>query len=544
MSPRPAWSRVATLGDVLVEASNRWPDELAVVDDTSRSTYAELVTAAELVADQLLDAGVGPGSRVAVVAPNSLAAVQVLFGSAFVGALTVVVNTRFAARELRHVLTDSRPDVVLVSGMRNDRVDFERQVREALPADFSVPVLVIGRASDHGFGELRMDVRDLSPQLRARVDAARARVPVRSSAIMIYTSGTTALPKGCSISHEAVVRTATSIGTCRLRVQQHERIWAPLPVFHIGFFIPMVGAFSAGAAIVTQSHFVPERAVAALVREQVTITWAGFPAFNDAIVRARREDPSLFADLRVMLSVANPSTMRELQDEMPESTVIGCYGSTETGGVCVVSELEDDVESRMVTQGRPLDGVELVVLDPATGEVLDQGAVGEIAVRGWSTFDGYWGDTAQTASVRTPEGFVRTGDLGVVDHDGRLTFTGRLKDMIKVGGENVAALEVETVLVSHPAVHMAAVVGVPDARLGHVLAAFVELVPGSVVDPEEILAHCRRELARYKVPRHLRFTTEWPMSATKIRKTDLLQRLQDELSEALSADERAATPPG
>jgi fatty-acyl-CoA synthase len=176
--------------------------------------------------------------------------------------------------------------------------------------------------------------------------------------------------------------------------------------------------------------------------------------------------------------------------------------------------------------------MEMAAIDPATAERLAPGEVGEIVVRGTAAFSGYWNDPDQTAAALTADRWFRSGDLGFVDADGRVSYRGRLKEMIKVGGENVSAMEVEVVLARHPDVAVVAVVGVPDEQYTEVPAAFVELHPGSAATAEDLLAHCRAALARFKVPRHLRFVDDWPMSATKIRKTELRRRLVEERSPA------------
>lgn len=532
--PRPVSPLVSTLGDTLVRTANERPDSLAIVDGGRSLTYEELLAGAEVVAARLQEQGVTKGSRVGVLMPNSAEGVEAIFAIAFLGAVCVLMNSRFAARELRHVLGDSRVDAVVVSGMRNDRVDFERQLREALPEDSNLPVFVMGRSSDFGFLELSDDRAAHTDALRDRMATSRSRVALRSPAIMIYTSGTTSLPKGCVISHEALVRLGTEIGRNRLELGATDRVWAPLPVFHIGFFIPMIASLDAGAGVITNAKFDADEALRAIVEHRVTVAWSAFPALNDAVLSSAAGHPDLLASLRTILSVAPPETMRKLQDRLPHATVIGCYGSTEVGGVCVVAEPSDTLDQRTRTQGRPLPGVEVVTVEPSSGALLGPGERGELAVRGWSVFDGYWRDPAQTARVTTAEGYVRTGDLGFVDQGGRVTFTGRAKDMIKVGGENVAALEVESVLVSHPLVAVAAVVGIADDRLGEVPAAFVELVPGASVSEAQLVEFCRGQLARYKVPKFVRFRTAWPMSATKIRKSDLVAELQAELAGATS----------
>jgi fatty-acyl-CoA synthase len=526
VTQRSTWSDISTLGDVLVGAANKWPDELAAVDENGRRTYAELVVSAEVIADQLLEQGITHQSRVGILMPNSIEAIEAIFACTFVGAVGVIINTRFSARELRHVIEDSQIDLLLLSGRRNTRVDFEQKLAEALPSPSDLPILIFGRDSDHGWPRLEVDPTEHTPELRSRVDASRAQVSVRAGALIIYTSGTTSLPKGCVLTHESVVRTGTTIGRSRLELVAEDRVWAPLPIFHIGFFVPMIATLNAGAAVLTQAHFDAPSALDAIVDEGVTVCWSVFPALNDGLLTAAADRPGSLDRLRLVVSVAPPDAVAKLQERLPNAVVAGAYGSTETGGICVMTEPNDAERIRTHSQGRPLPGVELVTVDPETGEVLERGEPGEIAVRGWSTFAGYWQDPAQTEAVLTASGFVRTGDLGVLDEAGHLTFTGRIKDMIKVGGENVAALEIESVLVSHPQVAVAAVVGIPDERLGEIPVAFVERVPGAGVDANEVEEYCAARLARYKVPRHVRFVTEWPMSATKIKKRALIERFE------------------
>jgi fatty-acyl-CoA synthase len=526
VTQRSTWSDTCTLGDVLVSAANRWPDELAAVDESGRRTYAELVVSAEVIADRLLERGITHESRVGILMPNSIEAIEAIFACTFVGAVGVIINTRFSARELRHVIEDSQIDLLLLSGMRNNRVDFEKKLAEALPNPTDLPILIFGRDSEYGWPRLDVDRTKHTPDLRSRVDESRALVSVRAGALIIYTSGTTSLPKGCVLTHESVVRTALSIGRSRLELVAGERVWAPLPIFHIGFFVPMIASIHAGAAVLTQAHFDAPSVLNAIIDEGVTVCWSVFPALNEGLLTAAADRPGSLDALRLVVSVAPPDAISKLQKRLPNVLVAGAYGSTETGGICVMTEPGDDEWTRTHTQGRPLPGVELVTVNPVTGEVLERGQPGEIAVRGWSTFAGYWHDPAQTEAVVTASGFVRTGDLGVLDDAGHLTFTGRIKDMIKVGGENVAALEIESVLASHPEVAVAAVVGVPDERLGEVPVAFIERAPGARLDANEVQEYCAARLARYKVPRHVRFVTEWPMSATKIKKRELIDRFE------------------
>ncbi|WP_308252330.1 AMP-binding protein [Pseudonocardia sp. KRD291] len=223
---------------------------------------------------------------------------------------------------------------------------------------------------------------------------------------------------------------------------------------------------------------------------------------------------------------------------------MSCYGSTETGGVAIMGRLDDPPEERF-TSGKPFSGVEAQVRDPATDEVAPAGASGLLHIRGFNLFQGYRNDPQKTAASFDAEGWFCTGDLASIDAAGNLTFRGRIKDMLKVGGENVGCLEVEAYLTTHPDIQLACVVGVPDPRYGEVPAAFVEVRRGADVTADEVVEYCRRGLAKYKVPRHVRFTADWPMSATKIQKFRLRDGLLAELG-AVSSDAvpaaRSATP--
>jgi fatty-acyl-CoA synthase len=222
-----------------------------------------------------------------------------------------------------------------------------------------------------------------------------------------------------------------------------------------------------------------------------------------------------------------------MQTAIPDAVQVSLYGSTEGGGAITFGSLGDDLETRVATCGRPLPGTEVRVVDPDTGEDVPTGAPGEIRVRSFGLFGGYANDVAKTEAAFDAGGWYRTGDRGALDGEGRLSFLGRLKEMLKVGGENVAPAEIEAVLSAHPAVKLVQVVGVPDPRLEEVPAAFVEMKAGTSVTQQELIEYCRERIARFKLPRHVRFVTEWPMSATKIQKGPLRERLVAELAKPL-----------
>jgi acyl-CoA synthetase (AMP-forming)/AMP-acid ligase II len=245
-----------------------------------------------------------------------------------------------------------------------------------------------------------------------------------------------------------------------------------------------------------------------------------------------RFDKRLFERVRVIESVSPPDIQQQIQDAFAPAKLVSAYGITECCGSVAYNRLDDPLEKRLTTCGQPVEGWEVKIVDADTGRELPVGEQGELVVRGPNRFVRYFGDASLTDAVCDPDGFFHTGDRCSLDEDGRLLYHGRIKDMLKVGGENVSALEVESFLSTHPSIKFAQVVGIPDERLLEVPAAFVELVPGESLDAQEVIDFCTGTIARFKVPRHVRFVDEWPMSSTKVQKFKLREQLIDELEQA------------
>jgi fatty-acyl-CoA synthase len=282
----------------------------------------------------------------------------------------------------------------------------------------------------------------------------------------------------------------------------------------------------------SMTHFEPTAALEMIDRERTTVSFATFPAITQALLNHPSYHPDRWRGIRLINNVAPPDTLLQMQQQMPHSIQISAYGCTECGGVVAFNEPTDTLEQRTTTSGRPFDGIELQVRDIETGQPCAAGERGEIFVRGYNLFDGYYRDPALTAAAFDAEGWFRTGDIGALSAEGRISYLGRLKDMLKVGGENVAAVEIESYLGTHPAVSIVAVVGVPDPKYVEVPAAFIELRPGHELTEAQVKEFSREGLAAFKVPRHVRFITEWPMSATKIQKYRLQEELTRELEQA------------
>lgn len=531
------WAEVLPVGDVLARAAARWPDRVAVDLPEGRFTTAELQAAVLDTARSLLALGVRPGDRVGVLLPNGLDFLRTAFAVSTVGAVAVLVNARFRGDELTHVLADADLTAVVTGARPGDEVDLAARLAGALPSPEQVPglrsVVVLGGEHAALSGDARVvsdgDFRRAADTVaEQRVHLLRRGVAVRDVAMMMYTSGTTARPKGCLLSHELLVRAGAEVGL-RLDVRHGDRVWDPLPMFHLSSILPLLGCLTVGATFVSTGHFDPGSALADLARVRPTHLYPAFPTVAQALAQHPDFATTDFSAVRVVNCVGPAASLRALQALWPHARLVSAYGCTEVGGVVAHGRPDDSLDHRVGTCGPPFRGIQVRVVDPETRTPVGPGVRGEICVRGWSLFAGYHGALHLTAERTDADGWFHTGDLGSLDAEGRISFHGRLKDMLKVGGENVAALEVEEVLQTHPAVSIAQVVGIPDPRLMEVPAAFVELRPGARLSPDELLTWLQGRLASFKLPRHLRIVDDWPMAATKIQKFRLRERLCHEL---------------
>ncbi len=528
-----------TVAGVLSDTARRCPDNVAFVFDDARETYAEVAERSAGEARCLLGAGVRPGDRVGILMPNCADFIHVLFAAGLIGALAVPINSRLAPRELRHVISHSGVKVLVTTDAVEEFADYASRLHLAFDELARAPEGVTPAVGDLTtvvrFGSHRangMIDRNAWAALGQEVGIDEVRqssdaVLSDDSYIMMYTSGTAAQPKGCPLSHRAVIQAGRGVGDV-YEIGPADRMWNPLPLFHVSAQAPLFAVVAVGASWLSTAHFDPKTALDAITEEGATILWPAYPTLTEPLLALPSYRPETLDAVRIVLTVGPPDLLRSYQARMPRSRHVSCYGSTELGGAVVVGRPADSLDERL-TCGRPLPGVELEIRDVVTHERVPAHALGAIWVRGFNLFKGYWDDPQATARVMDADGWFNTEDLGSVDETGALSYLGRLKDMLKVGGENVASIELESYLCAHPGVAMAAVVGIPDAKYTEVPAAFVELRGGEVVTEEEILRYCREGLAKFKVPRYVRFVTEWPMSLTKIRKYELRDGLIAEL---------------
>ncbi len=521
-----------TLGAVVRTAAERWPESQVSFPDES-TTLRELDQRADHFGRLVVAAGAQPGDKVGVLLEPCIDFIAALVGIARVGATIVPINERFKARELAHVLTHADLTVVLTTDRVAEFLDFPALLGDALEVEDAPllrTVVVFGGESQPAGFQPAAALEDAAAAFPLeRIRELEAAVTADDLALIMYTSGTSAMPKGCMITHDAFTQQGRAMGRARYFLEPDDCFWCPLPLFHNGGLATLMACLSTGASYVHAGRFDPEVALEQLERHRCTHAIPTFETIWLRVLDLPRFAQADLSSLRITLNAGTAERLRQLQERLPHAVQLANYGLTEATGHLSVTLPTDSLELRVNTGGHPLPGMEVRVVDPAGGEDVPAGQVGEILFRGPMRFRGYFKDPELTARVIDRDGWCHSGDLGTLDSEGRVTYTGRLKDMLKVGGENVAAAEVEAFLLTHPAVNIVAVVGAPDARYVEVPAAFIELVDGTLCSEGEIVEFCLGRIATFKVPRYVRFVTEWPMSGTKIQKFVLREQLEREL---------------
>jgi fatty-acyl-CoA synthase len=505
-----------TLAAVLAAQAERRPAADALVTPTASVNWRDLHAQARRVAKALLARGVQRGDFVGLLCGNDEHWVASFYGAASIGAVTVPVNTRFKAAEIDYCLRQSDVRLMILAD-RFLKIDFVAYLREAEPAvDAQLPgtalpllrdVVVIGddvpRAATGWQDFLRA-----GDEVPDEVLAAAIRAVTPHDLLLIqFTSGTTAHPKGVMLTHDNMLRNAAAVGQ-RLGIEADDRYFNCRPFFHVaGSTLSLLCALSVGACIATLPTFEPGAAIKMLEDERCT-----FISGNDTLFQMLLAHPS-FDRRRICLrggwAAAGPDTMRRIIDEMGVARMCWAYGLSEASPNVVINDWRDDEALRVGGHALPHDGVAVRIVDEANGRVCASGEVGEIQVRGWGVMQGYYRQPEANAKAFTADGWLRTGDLGALRDDARLRLVGRLKDVFRVGGENVAPAEVEQVLLSHPAVASVQVVGVPDVRLGEVAAAFVTLKAGAELDAEALLAWGRQRMANFRAPRYAQVVADF-----------------------------------
>ncbi len=538
---------VTTMGDLLLIAADRYPDTPALVFPDVQFSYSDLAARALRRARSLIALGVKPRDRVGILMHTCPAFVEVFFGAALCGAVVVPINARYRSSEISYVVENADITTLVTTDAIAEQVNFIERLSSALPGlgaqsdprHLDLPgmprlrnIAVLGESSPAGFVTQQQFEAAAEEVPEIEVHRARLAVRVRDVGLMLYTSGTTAHPKGCLITHEAQVRNSIALGRHRYRLTHEDRFWSPLPMFHIASVLPMLAIFDVGGTYLTMSYFDPKVALQMLERHRVTATYPCFVTIMQGLIYHPDFPHTDLSRVRLMNSnfaVQPPAVAESIMKAMPQALQVGSFGMTETAGTVCTGAPGEPEHLRISRLGRPLPGLEVRIVFPDSGTDAPVGAHGEVLVRGYSLLEGYHKDAVKTAQAIDAEGWFHTGDIGSLDEHGTIMFHGRYKDMLKVGGENVAAAEIEALLGRHEAVKLAQVVGIPDAKYAEVPAAFVELKPGASASEQELIGFCKGAVSSFKVPRLVRFVTEWPMSSSKIQKFKLREQLVAEL---------------
>ncbi|MBP0449067.1 AMP-binding protein [Kitasatospora sp. RG8] len=509
-----------TIGAALDRVVRAFPEREALVDLPAgrRWTYRELSAEVDRVAAGLLALGVGRGDRVGIWAPNCAEWVFVQYATARIGAILVTVNPGYRTHELEYVLRQSGIRTV-VAAPSFKTSDYAAMLAEAAPRCPELKdVLLIGSAA----------WTDLLGAADADGPAATGLAPDDPINIQ-YTSGTTGFPKGATLSHRNILNNGFFVGEL-CGYTEHDRICVPVPFYHcFGMVMGNLAALSHGACVVIPAPaFDPAATLHAVAAERCTSLY-GVPT----MFIAELNDPG-FADhdlssLRTGIMAGSPcptEVMKQVVERMGMRDVSICYGMTETSPVSTQTRATDPLERRVSTVGRPGPHLQVRIADPQTGRTVPRGTPGELCTRGYSVMLGYWDQPDRTAEVVDADGWMHTGDLAVMDEEGYLTITGRIKDMVIRGGENIYPREIEEFLHTHPDVLDAQVIGVPDAKYGEELMAWVRLRPGAPeLTPESLRAYCTGRIAHYKIPRYVHLVDEFPMTVTgKVRKVEMREQ--------------------
>ncbi|KDR38305.1 AMP-binding protein [Caballeronia glathei] len=522
-----------TLPVILAARAAATPDAEALVIDGERIDYRALAERVQSAAARMIAAGVQHGEHVGILMGNSIDWVVLFYAASSIGAVTVPVNTRFKLDELNYCLKQGDVRVLFyVDTFLN--IDYSQLLRDVEPAfDATLPgdvlpllrraVLMGGTERALPAGAERFESLADTPESRAEAVTRAHSVTPDDTLLVQYTSGTTSFPKGVLLRHRNMLMNAAASAQ-RIGVRADDRYFSVRPFFHVaGTTMSLLVSLVSGACLLSVPSFDVPKVLTILDEERCTLT-----SGNDTIFLMLMSHPEFKCErihLRGGWAAAGPEIMQKIHDVMGVKHMVGAYGQSEASPNVVLNDWRDPLQLRVAGWASPHAGIEIRTVSTETGDVQPSNAPGEIQVRGWSVMKGYYNKPQETAKAFSEDGWLRTGDLGVIDADGRLRMLGRLKDVFRVGGENVAPAEVEETLFGHPAVQLAQVVGVPDPRLGEVAAAFVVLRVGAQASGEELIAWCKSRCANFKVPRYLRLVQSFDdigmTGSSKVQKNKL-----------------------
>ncbi|MFF0296036.1 AMP-binding protein [Kitasatospora sp. NPDC004614] len=521
-----------TVGANLDRAVRAFPDREALVECATgrRWTYERLAADVDAVALGLRARGVGRGDRVGIWAPNRAEWTLTQYATAKLGAILVTVNPAYRTHELEYVLNQAGVRL-LVAARQFKTSDYAAMIADVRPrcAELADVVLLDGPDWDELLLAGRREDRAV---LAGIAEELAADDPINIQ----YTSGTTGFPKGATLSHRNILNNGYFVGELCGYTEQ-DRICIPVPFYHcFGMVMGNLAATSHGACMVIPAPAFDASATLAAVAAESCTSLYGVPTMFIAELADPDFDRHDLSSLRTGIMAGAPCPIEVMKDvigRMGMTEVSICYGMTETSPVSTQTRADDSVERRVSTVGRVGPHLEVKVVDQATGATVPRGETGELCTRGYSVMLGYWGEPEQTAQAIDTEGWMHTGDLAVMDQDGYLSVTGRSKDMVIRGGENLYPREIEEFLYTHPDVLDVQVIGVPDAKYGEELMAWVRMREGArPLTAEAVREYCTGRLAHFKIPRYVHVVDEFPMTVTgKIRKVEMREQAARMLSD-------------
>jgi fatty-acyl-CoA synthase len=542
-----------TLGDLLDEQADKYPNQDCVVynDRPFRTTYAEFRDLVNQTAKGFLKLGIKKGDHVAMWATNVPQWILTMFATAKIGAVLVTVNTNYKVFEAEYLLRQADiHTLIMIEGFKDsDYVEIMNtlvpELKDAKPGawqsqnlPFLKNIVCIGEKKQPGmlgWEDIIALGQDVSDETLASIQAS---VSSHDVVNMQYTSGTTGFPKGVMLTHYNILNNGKSIGDC-MNLSTKDRLCIPVPLFHcFGCVLGVMASTTHATTMVIVETFRPQVVLKALHEEKCTAVH-GVPTMFIALL----EHPDFarvdFSHMRTGIMAGSPCPIKVMQDvvdqmNMKEITIV--FGLTESSPGCTQTRVNDPLELRVSTVGRSLPFVETKIVDPETGEECPPGVPGEFMARGYNIMKGYYKMPEATAQAITPDGWLHSGDLATVDEKGYYKITGRIKDMIIRGGENIYPKEIEECLYTNPAVKDVQVVGVPSVDYGEEVMAYVILKPGQQTTEEEIKAFLKERIARHKVPKYIGFIDAFPMTASgKIQK----YKLRDMAIESLGLQDAA-----
>jgi len=529
-----------TIGELLRQSASRHSTLPFIIEDERATSFSEFDAEVDRLATGLLKIGVSAGDHVGIWLPNSRAWVLSFCAAARIGAVVVPINTRYKADEASYVISQSGIKV-LVMLHRMWKTDYYKTLVGLAP---DLPNHTGGALELASFPDLKtvVVIGDEAPRgtipmasLAGELDAAAVRhaeEQVKWSALLLisYTSGTTGKPKGV-MHHHGVIRQSTKVGLA-MHVEPGDRVMAHMPFYHsAGLFMGLIPALALGAALVPMVQWDAMQALRLIERHRITM-FGGVPTHFYDLVDAVGQAPADTSSIKgawIGGSAVMQETFENIKRTLGIHPLLSTYGMTENTISTSFNAWDDPVDVCCRNRAPLLSDCEVRIVDPVTLEPLGPDHDGEVWCRGDTVMMGYYKDSDATRSAVTEDGWLRTGDIGNFDDKGYLAITGRLKEMLKIGGTNTSPIEIEQYLAGHPGIKSSVVVGVPDERLGQVPYAFVQAMPEASLSPQEVIEYCASRIAHYKVPRYVRFVDEFPRTETgKIKRAVMaLQARED-----------------